>query len=306
MRASVRDGMTRHFRRAHMLGSLPVFRGVALLLIAASPLAAQEAEKGKASITAVAPQLYVVSTRTGNLVVRIGSTETIVVGLQDPILVAAARTMLGRIGAPPVRFAVLMVGDSSRTYGDGGWSTTGAITFAHENARFDRKPNMAHPLPTVGFSEVVQIHLPEEDVHVVHQAGGYSKADAIAHFERANVVCLGNTFTADDYPTIDATWGGTVAGLIKSVEFFVKYLPENTRFVPGRGRVSSMEDLRGYLRMLVAVRDRVARLVATGATEREAVAARPTAEFDSAWGKGPVTPAQFVAAVFTSLATPTH
>jgi hypothetical protein len=38
--------------------------------------------------------------------------------------------------------------------------------------------------------------------------------------------------------------------------------------------------------MLSAVRDKVATLKASGASEQEAVAKKPTADFDAAWGKG--------------------
>jgi len=44
--------------------------------------------------------------------------------------------------------------------------------------------------------------------------------------------------------------------------------------------------LQRYHDMLSAVRDTVAKLKASGASEQEAVARKPTADFDAAWGKG--------------------
>jgi hypothetical protein len=38
--------------------------------------------------------------------------------------------------------------------------------------------------------------------------------------------------------------------------------------------------------MLASVRDKVAALKAAGASEQEAVAKKPTADFDGVWGKG--------------------
>jgi hypothetical protein len=38
--------------------------------------------------------------------------------------------------------------------------------------------------------------------------------------------------------------------------------------------------------MLSAVHNKIAALKASGANEQEAVAKKPTAEFDAAWGKG--------------------
>jgi hypothetical protein len=53
--------------------------------------------------------------------------------------------------------------------------------------------------------------------------------------------------------------------------------------------------------MLVAVRDRVQKLKTEGRTEKEAVAAKPTAEFDAAWGQALIQPDAFVSIVYNTL-----
>ena len=56
-----------------------------------------------------------------------------------------------------------------------------------------------------------------------------------------------------------------------------------------------------YREMLVTVRDRVQKLKAAGRTEKEVVAAKPTADLDPAWGKGFVQPDEFVTIVYNTL-----
>jgi hypothetical protein len=53
--------------------------------------------------------------------------------------------------------------------------------------------------------------------------------------------------------------------------------------------------------MLATVRDRVQKLKTAGRSEKEAVAAKPTAELDAAWGQGFVQPDEFVSMIYKTL-----
>jgi hypothetical protein len=53
--------------------------------------------------------------------------------------------------------------------------------------------------------------------------------------------------------------------------------------------------------MLAAIRDRVAALKASGASEQEAIVKKPTAEFDAVVGKGMMNPDQFAGIVYRTL-----
>ena len=59
--------------------------------------------------------------------------------------------------------------------------------------------------------------------------------------------------------------------------------------------------MQAFRQMIVTVRDRVKENTDAGKTEAEIVAAHPTAEFDSRWGRGRVKPDDFVREVFASL-----
>jgi hypothetical protein len=53
--------------------------------------------------------------------------------------------------------------------------------------------------------------------------------------------------------------------------------------------------------MLSSVRDKVAALKASGASEQEAIAKKPTADFDAAWGKGMLGGDAFTGIVYRTL-----
>jgi hypothetical protein len=65
--------------------------------------------------------------------------------------------------------------------------------------------------------------------------------------------------------------------------------------------LGSKDDLKKYHDMLAAVRDKVAALKAGGSSEEEAVAKKPTAAFDAAWGKGFMNSDLFVGIVYRTL-----
>jgi hypothetical protein len=54
--------------------------------------------------------------------------------------------------------------------------------------------------------------------------------------------------------------------------------------------------------MVATVRDRIKKLVAEGKTLEQVQAAKPTAEFDAAWGTSFIQPAVFVETVFQGVA----
>jgi hypothetical protein len=59
-----------------------------------------------------------------------------------------------------------------------------------------------------------------------------------------------------------------------------------------------MED---YLAVMLALRDRIGRLVRDGKSMDEAVALKPTADLDGRWGNGPIRPDQIVEEVYADL-----
>jgi cyclase len=262
--------------------------------------------------------VYVISQGTANLVLLTGDDASFVAGVQYGPLVAKAQALVEELHARPVLYALVMEDETSLAEGDGGWGARHVVTVIHEKlygrmygASHGRKKApativLAHPMPTLGFSEVVQVMLDQEQIHAIHARSGYTDADVIVHFEGAGVVYLGNTFTNDGYPAIDPSRNGDVNGIIVTAEVFVakaQQFPETVALiVPGRGPVAKGDGLRAYRDMLVAVRDRVQALIAQGKTLAEVVAAKPSAPFDEKWGQGPVTPERFVTAVYTSLA----
>jgi len=285
---------------------------LAVSLLSPAPLLAQQAVAGGLAVQ-VAPHAYVVSDHGQNLVLIADSAGALVAGVQAPALVARARQALAALHAGPVRYALLMDGPGAPAYLDGGWESGGALALAHEGLRglirrASRDASLPKPagarVPSMGYSEVVQVQLGGEEAHCVKQHPGYSAADVAIHFEGAGLLYL-NSFTSDGYPDIDVEHGGTVAGMAETAAAFATNFASAPQaiepIVPARGPLATIGDLGAFRDMLIAVHDRLEKLIDEGKTVDQAVAAHPTADLDARWGRGPVTPERFVRAAYAAI-----
>jgi hypothetical protein len=137
-----------------------------------------------------------------------------------------------------------------------------------------------------------------ESIHVVHQRPGYSNADAIVHFHVANLIYLGEVFPGDGYPLIDPAQGGTLDGLVNTLD---GWTDSAFHIVPARGKVTNGASVKDFRDMIVTVRDRVKRMIDGGRTESQVLLEHPTANFDTRWGHGRVSSDQFVRGIYSAL-----
>ena len=79
----------------------------------------------------------------------------------------------------------------------------------------------------------------------------------------------------------DIASGGSLGGTIVAQDKMLSLADDNTRIVADEGDPASTATLRASRDMLVALRTRVQRLIDEGKSEDEAVAAKPTKDFDA-------------------------
>jgi glyoxylase-like metal-dependent hydrolase (beta-lactamase superfamily II) len=129
----------------------------------------------------------------------------------------------------------------------------------------------------------------------------HTDGDTVIYIVPANVAVVGDIFSNHFYPIIDLVSGGSIDGMIHSLDRILAQTDERTKIVPGHGPVATRADLQDYRDMLVQVRQRIQDLIAAGKTMDEAVAAAPTKDFDAKWGSGYVPADVFTRMVFSSL-----
>ena len=89
--------------------------------------------------------------------------------------------------------------------------------------------------------------------------------------------------------------------MIAAYDKLLPMLDDKVKVVPGRGPVGTKKDLVEYREVMVTLRDRIARLIKDGKTLHEAIAAKPTKDFDARWANGPIRPDQLVEEIYADL-----
>ena len=214
----------------------------------------------------------------------------------------------------PLRWVVNTHWHGDHVGGNEAMAAAGATLIAHDRVRqrliegqdnktFNRKvdPAPAKALPLITFNDSTTLHVNGEDAVAFHVPPAHTDGDVVVWFPKANVVHMGDTFFSSTYPIIDLESGGHIDGLIATSERVLPRIGDATRVIPGHGQVSDKAGLQRYHDMLVGVRAAVAKLVKQKKSVDDAVAAKPTAPWDDAWGKGYMKPDMFTRIVYTDL-----
>ena len=156
-------------------------------------------------------------------------------------------------------------------------------------------------LPAVTYSSSMTLNQGSQRLILANYGSAHTDGDTVIYIAPANVVVVGDIFSNHFYPIIDLASGGSIDGMIHSIDQILAQSDERTKIVPGHGPVATRADLQDYRDMLAQVRQRIQALIASGKTIEEAVAAAPTKDFDSKWGGGYVSPDVFTEMAFSSL-----
>ena len=185
---------------------------------------------------------------------------------------------------------------------------TGATIIAHENVlnRMSAPTGTVAPFPFAAwptdtyFTKQKEVYFNNEAVVIMHQPAAHTDGDSIVFFRRSDVVSTGDIFVTTSYPVIDQQRGGSINGIIKSLNVLLDLaIPKDkqeggTYIIPGHGRLCDEADLLEYRDMVTIIRDRIEDLVKKGRTLEQVKAAKPTLDYDGRYGadSGPWTTAR--------------
>ncbi|HEY3161528.1 MAG TPA: MBL fold metallo-hydrolase [Vicinamibacterales bacterium] len=285
---------------------------------AVDPLAAMRAQMAATPIqqTRLTNLMVMFSGPGGNVVVRNGEEGKVVVDTFVQGAFPALKQRLDAIGNAPIVATINTHWHFDHADNNESFRKTGSKLIAHDNTKkrlaqahdllgmhFNPAPAGAMPTQTFAQSDHVVFELTgtEEYIDLAYIPPAHTDTDIYVYFAIGDVLHLGDTFFNGEYPFIDAGTGGRIDGMIAAAEKGLKMSNAETRIVPGHGPLGDRAALMKYRDMLATVRDRVQKQKMAGRTEKEVVAAKPTAEFDAAWGKGFIQPDAFVSLVYNTL-----
>jgi glyoxylase-like metal-dependent hydrolase (beta-lactamase superfamily II) len=247
----------------------------------------------------VAPGLHVLFGAGGNIVVSIGEQGVLIVDDQYPAIGAKIRDAIQAVGGGDVDFVINTHWHFDHTNGNPLLAATGSWIVSQANSRqmmlADRIINLvnvrveqaASPpqgLPVITYDDRLVFHFNAQQIDLLHFGPAHTTGDTAVIFRGSNAVHMGDIFSNWGYPFIDADNGGGLDGVVAFGGAILNEINENTIVIPGHGPVATYADLEEYFSMLRTIRDRLAVLIADGATLDEVIAAKPTAEWDAVEG----------------------
>ena len=293
------------------------FPGIIALVItalfASTSTPAQE-QKVEYIPTTLSDTLTMLKGQGGNIAISAGEDGVYIIDdqlqpLTDQLLVA-----ISKISGQPIRFVINTHFHHDHVGGNETIGKGGAVIIAHDNihqrmssdyySNFFDNTWPAWPqdaLPVITFNDQITLHFNGEIAKVYHVPHGHTDGDSIVHFPASDVIHMGDIYFNGLYPYIDLDGGGNIEGMIAGAELGVSIAGEDTQIIPGHGPLSNKANLAEYRDFLVTARNNVQKLIDQGKNLEQAVAARPTAQWDATLGAVWITPEQLVIFIYNSL-----
>ncbi len=274
----------------------------------------QDFDAVKIETAKVAEGFYMLTGSGGNIGVSVGDDGVIIIDDQFAPLTPKITAAIRALSDKPLRFVLNTHWHFDHTGGNENLGNAGAVIVAHENVykrmsteqfieffKMKLPPSPPAALPVITFTESVMFRLNGDELAGYHVRNAHTDGDMIVRLRKANAIHMGDTYFSYMYPFIDIESGGSVRGVLAAVDGVLATIDENTKIIPGHGPLSSKQDLRFYRDMLSNVSTQIGRMVKARKSLADVIAARPTREFDAAWGNGFLKPEQFVEIVYKSL-----
>ena len=279
--------------------------------------AAQDTPEPELRIHKLGDNLHVLFGRGGNVGVFSGPDGVYLIDDKYAPMSAQVRAAVTKLSNQPIRFVFNTHWHADHTGGNESLGAGRSIIVAHDNVRkrlsseqfiaaFQRKvePSPDQALPLVTFDHGLTLHLNGDSVHSIHVPHAHTDGDSLVHFQKANVLHMGDTFFNGLYPFIDLSSGGSIDGVLAALERALEISDENTVIVPGHGPITDRKGLIAYRTMLTTLRSRVGAQLAQGKSIDAIVASAPTQDFDATWGGGFITPEAMTRSIAESLQNP--
>ena len=259
-------------------------------------LAAQEGSD--LSVTPLGATLRLVSAGAGNVVVADSGSGLLLVN--GGAKADSARLLSGILAASGGRRVELLFNTDwhpDHTGSNGTLGAAGAQIIAHEHTRqylgaelfvdWENRsytPLPATALPNKPFYTNGRLTFGDQRVEYGHLGQAHTDGDIYVFFPETNVLVAGDVVTVGRYPIADYTTGGWLGGLANATKTLLDLANDQTRIVPGHGPVQTRADLQAQHQMLVAMRDRLSKMMRQGLGSDDMLASGVTKEFDARWG----------------------
>lgn len=287
-----------------------------VLSLAGGLVAQQPVDYSKVQIqtTKLTPDFYVLNGQGGAIGVLTGPGGVLMVDsefapLTEKIVAAIKQVSNGE----PIKFLINTHVHGDHTGGNENLGKMGVVIFARPELRerlmhpapgangAPGTPAPAAALPVVTYDSPITFHMDGEDVQAIPIPKAHTDGDTLVYFPHNNVIMIGDYFRSLGYPNIDRTNGGSLPGMLAGIDKAIGLCNADTKVVPGHGAITDRNGLIAHKEMIIAIRDKIAPMVAQGKTLQEVIASKPTADYDSKVPGVGTTGDRFIGQVYAEL-----
>ena len=259
------------------------------------PAAAQQIDYSKLEIktTDLGQGVYLLGWQGGDSLILVGDDGVLLVDTSVAPMGDKIKAAISKVSNKPIKLIINTHAHADHFGANAALAKEGASIVAHDNLRermakgftaFNQAipPSPPAALPIVTYTDAMTLHFDGETVQLFHPKNAHTDSDTLVHLKRANVIHASGTIGGDGgYPFFDIGSGGSLAGMIVAEDKMLSLADDKTRIVADEGDPASTATLKASRDMLVTLRARVQRLIKEGKSEDEAVAAKPTKDFDA-------------------------
>ena len=123
-------------------------------------------------------------------------------------------------------------------------------------------------------------HLNNEEIQIFHLDDGHTDGDSPVYFVKNNVIHVGDDFSDRSYPFMDLSSGGSVDGLISSLQTILSKINKDTIVVGGHSGISNQTKVSEYFNMLINVRNAVNSMIKNGKSLNDIIQSKPTSQYN--------------------------
>lgn len=255
--------------------------------------------------------VFMLTGRGGNIGVSIGEDGVFMIDGQFAPLSEKILTAIKSLSDKPIKLLVNTHWHGDHTGGNVNFQKEGITIMAHDNVRKrlketpkrDKTMRPKEALPVLTFNDKMKIYINGEQVAVFHIDNAHTDGDALLYFVDSNVLHPGDTYFSNRYPYIDLNSGGGINGYITAAEAGSMLIDDDTKIIPGHGKLSNAAEYKTFLKMLIEIKSNVEAEMAKGKTEDEvAIMVSITKTYDDlGYGSGWINSENFRRTVYKSL-----
>ena len=296
--------------------SLLALAALAVMAASAGAQGPPDFSKVEIKTTKVSSNFYTLEGQGGMIGVYTGPDGVLMVDSQYAPLTDKIVAAVRQITSSTIRFLINTHVHPDHTGGNVNFGKMGVAIISRDQLRY----RLAHPspgangapgtpapepaLPLVTYEGRMTFHMNGGEVQLIPIPRAHTDGYTLVRFPTADVIMTGDFYRSVAFPNIDRANGGSLEGMLNGLGVVIGMAGPDTKIIPGHGPTVDRSAVMAHRDMILAARDRVAKLIEQGKTQEEVIAAKPLADYEAKIPQAGTTADRFVGQVYAELKTP--